>query len=527
MSHASRVWIVLATLGATYLAISYRYDVATAVGPARWLAWLGPTAPLLALIALSAVAISGRQIVTTLGTAAWPRPAWRLVGGLGFVAAAMGLDHLSQRLFATPGASIVDLVAWSLCGLATVGAALTAVWPWRVIARVARILGPALGVAAVVAGSAFAAGHATAQWWGPLGSWTLTTSYQVLSWVVPDAYVDVETATLGTDTFLVEIAPVCSGYEGIGVVFAFLCGVGIVFRHQLRFPAALLILPIGVGATLLANVARIVALILIGSWYSPEVAVGGFHSKAGWVLYSMLALTLVWLARSSAWMWQVPTAEPADARSGPRPDPSPYVAPLVAWIAIGLATGLGSVHIDWLYGLRPLLVGALLWRARATFVPPRDRWLDWRAVACGATAFAMWWWLVPGDAGRVQAALHELQSASSWQRGSWLAARLVGAGLVIPLVEELAFRGYLLRRFCAVDFESAALTWRRWVPIFASSLAFGFIHVQWVAGTLAGLIFAVAFLLRGRVWDAAVAHAVCNLLLALGVLLADRWAWWL
>jgi len=49
---------------------------------------------------------------------------------------------------------------------------------------------------------------------------------------------------VGTDSFAVEIAWQCSGYEGIGLVWAFLGAYIWFFRRQLRFPQAwLLLLP--------------------------------------------------------------------------------------------------------------------------------------------------------------------------------------------------------------------------------------------------------------------------------------------
>jgi membrane protease YdiL (CAAX protease family) len=47
-----------------------------------------------------------------------------------------------------------------------------------------------------------------------------------------------------------------------------------------------------------------------------------------------------------------------------------------------------------------------------------------------------------------------------------------------------------------------------------------------LAGTLAGLIYAVAFLRRGRIGDAVMAHATTNALLAVYVLLGGKWDLW-
>jgi CAAX prenyl protease-like protein len=65
------------------------------------------------------------------------------------------------------------------------------------------------------------------------------------------------------------------------------------------------------------------------------------------------------------------------------------------------------------------------------------------------------------------------------------------------------------------------------VSVLISSVAFGLMHGdRWLAGTLAGLIYAIAFLRRGRIGDAVVAHTTTNALLAAWVLVGGRWYFW-
>ena len=58
-------------------------------------------------------------------------------------------------------------------------------------------------------------------------------------------------------------------------------------------------------------------------------------------------------------------------------------------------------------------------------------------------------------------------------------------------------------------------------------MAFGLLHGdRWLAGTVAGLIYAVTYLRRGRIGDAVVAHAITNALLAGSVLVGGKWDLW-
>jgi CAAX prenyl protease-like protein len=120
-----------------------------------------------------------------------------------------------------------------------------------------------------------------------------------------------------------------------------------------------------------------------------------------------------------------------------------------------------------------------------------------------------------------------LASLSPSERAAWLIFRTAAAVITVPIAEELAFRGFLIRRLTSADFDSLDPRHYTYFAVFVSSLAFGVLHGgRWLAGTLAGLIYAIAFLRRGRIGDAIIAHAVTNTLLAACVLFAGRWDLW-
>src|SRR4029077_11911062 len=103
------------------------------------------------------------------------------------------------------------------------------------------------------------------------------------------------------------------------------------------------------------------------------------------------------------------------------------------------------------------------------------------------------------------------------------AARIVGAVVIVPLVEELAFRGYLARRLTGADWESVSLRAISWPALLASSVLFGLLHRDVIAGTAAGVLSARRARRRGQLGDAVLAHAVTNALLAITVLVTGRW----
>ena len=108
----------------------------------------------------------------------------------------------------------------------------------------------------------------------------------------------------------------------------------------------------------------------------------------------------------------------------------------------------------------------------------------------------------------------------------WLIARVLGSVVVVPVAEELAFRGYLLRRLIDADFTAVSPKQFTAISFLISSAAFGMLHGRWFAGILAGMIYAAAQFRRGEISDAIVAHAVTNGLLAAYVLIFGHWTFW-
>ena len=59
-------------------------------------------------------------------------------------------------------------------------------------------------------------------------------------------------------------------------------------------------MPAGMALIWLANALRIALLVGLGTWGYPELALSGFHSLAGWILFLLIGLGLVAWARQSA-----------------------------------------------------------------------------------------------------------------------------------------------------------------------------------------------------------------------------------
>ena len=441
-------------------------------------------------------------------------------GGLTFIL----FTHRPQ----SPAAGDALVLGWFAAGAAAVVMGAFAFLPRSFWREALRGTGDAWAYVLVLGVAACALAAYATPIWSPLARWTLRLAWLILRPFVPGVTADPARMSFGTHSFSVEVAPACSGYEGIGLILAFTTAWLWFFRSEWRFPRALVLIPLGVAAMWIFNAIRVAGLVFIGVAGAPDIAMQGFHSHAGWIAFNVVALGTCVAARRISWLTTAAGDSHVDLVKPAQRNPiAPYLLPFLAILAAAMVAGAASAHgFEWFYALRVVAAGSVLWYFR-----DRYRELDWRvgwpAVALGALVFLIWIALEP-----LAGSLHvgepwQLTYTSPLSRVAWLAFRILGGVITVPVAEELAFRGFLMRRLISPDFESVAWRTFAWVPFLISSIGFGLLHGnRWLAGSIAGMIYAAAMLRRGRIGEAAAAHAVTNALLAIYVLSTGNWQLW-
>ena len=518
---AARFAVPALLLVAEYLGISLVVDLPTG-GAARPLAdAVRVLVPVLLGAGAAAAILGGSSLVVRATALAATLPRWRAWPMLGVQVAAYGALAASARVLLGSGGATPNprlLAAWLVAAGAVGLLAVAVAVPLRWLARELWV-GAALPVAALACGLlAWRAATAAEASWGALSGPTLHGVSWVLALAGAGPDVDAPARIIGVRDFYVEIAPVCSGADGVGLVLVFQ-GLWVTLRrHQLRVGRALLLLPLGAAAAFGANVVRLAALLLLGASGAEHIAIGGFHSKAGWVLFVALALGSVAVAERWRWLHREHGAI-GTAVAPLLPDTAlPHLAPLLATLAAALATGASPPERSTCSTAPASSPGP----ARSSRSAARCRAPTARPDSCLARSARAWRQCgasFPAATGR--RSRPRCARSRPWSGPRGFGARLVGSILVIPLVEELAFRGFLLPWLSAPGRVPApacrGMSWP-WGAVIVSSVAFGAAHTNFLLGTAAASRSAYARVRRGRLSDAVVAHVVANAGVAASVL---------
>lgn len=217
-----------------------------------------------------------------------------------------------------------------------------------------------------------------------------------------------------------------------------------------------------------------------------------------------------------------------------------YVVPYVAFVAIA-SLPRSWLSFEWNYAVRLLVVVPLLifaWRYYTSLTGPKNPLVS-AVVGTFAGILGTVLWIV---------LLQPFTSSEGepWSRAAFT-LRLMTAGLVVPVFEELLMRGYVLRLALQWDlarkagqedpfgkafYESSInqVSPGSWsVPaVIISSFVFALGHQtrEWPAAVVYGLLMAALWITRKDLLSCMVAHGTTNIALALYVWMTQQWKLW-
>ena len=153
---------------------------------------------------------------------------------------------------------------------------------------------------------------------------------------------------------------------------------------------------------------------------------------------------------------------------------------------------------------------------------PRARASDWLAGGvAGILVFGLWitldtGWAVVGGEARGFVPATPLAAA----------LRFIGFAAIVPVMEELFWRSFLMRWIEARDFLAFDPRNTGLRAFALSSALFASEHSFWLAGLIAGIAYGWVYKRSGNLWTAIISHAITNGALGTWILATGSWKYW-
>ena len=215
-----------------------------------------------------------------------------------------------------------------------------------------------------------------------------------------------------------------------------------------------------------------------------------------------------------------------------------YAAPMALFLALlalvsllrqlGQTFWLASAEY-WVYPLQTILCGALVamfWRDYELRRPARLIF----GLIVGVAVFALW--IAPQSAfgfpPRLEGFNPSQFSGQPLLYDATVGMRFQRLVVVVPLVEEIFWRGFLLRFLIREDFEQVPFGTFSVFSFITVSVIFGFSHSRpdWLVAVITGAIYNLVAWRTRSLSTCVFTHATTNLLLGIWIMKTGQWGFW-
>lgn len=132
-------------------------------------------------------------------------------------------------------------------------------------------------------------------------------------------------------------------------------------------------------------------------------------------------------------------------------------------------------------------------------------------------------WLQPEP----RAAFNPFQDiASSLGQWSFIAIRILGMAVLVPVAEEIFWRGFLLRWVISPNWQEVEIGSYSFKSFCWIVALFTLAHPEWFAAIIYCSLLNLLLYWKRDLWNCIVAHGVSNLILAIYVLATGTWQLW-
>jgi uncharacterized protein len=229
--------------------------------------------------------------------------------------------------------------------------------------------------------------------------------------------------------------------------------------------------------------------------------------------------------------------EPSGEKGGSLTGAAPFVGPFAVFVCMMAAERSLGLPIQWMYPVRcAATLLALLYFSRKA-IPLRAS-APLVSAAIGVAVFLIW---IGPDVLFGAAYRHSwiFENALLGKAGSsapeslrsnlpFIIVRILGCVAIVPVIEELFWRGWLMRWLIGHDFRTVAIGAYTAPAFWITAAFFACEHgPYWEVGLAAGIVYNLLVVRAKNLGDCIVAHAVTNGILSAYVLMTGNWQYWM
>lgn len=210
----------------------------------------------------------------------------------------------------------------------------------------------------------------------------------------------------------------------------------------------------------------------------------------------------------------------------------PYVAPFVLFLLLTEPARHFAALSPYLYMAKTVIVGALLWFWRGKYREDLSVALTMKelaaAIGCGLLVLVIW--IAPENylfkLGEGTPFNPHALGQSAGAAVIFISFRLIGSSLVVPIMEELFWRSFLMRYLINPNFRVVSMGAFSWFSFMATAVFFGLEHHRIIVGFIAGVLYGLLLVRQKKLWGVIIAHTVTNLGLGIYIIATGSWVFW-
>ncbi|MEO7454107.1 MAG: CAAX prenyl protease-related protein [Fimbriimonadales bacterium] len=211
----------------------------------------------------------------------------------------------------------------------------------------------------------------------------------------------------------------------------------------------------------------------------------------------------------------------------------PYVVPMILFAAITMAEGELGNYVAVYIAKVIIVTGALIYfRSVWKEIKFEAKWLV-PSIVIGVALFAAWVGIEKnfgyphmtflGD----RTAFNPLTEAdNAGMRAAFFAFRFFGLVLMVPLMEEIFWRSFLLRFITKPEFQTLKVGEFTNVALLIGTAFFGLAHPEWLPAVIFALAISLWLRYTKSLFAAIIVHLVTNLALGIYVVTQQDWIFW-